>query len=137
MFGGFPDEGPAFDQTSDRIHVGEGFGIATKDDVHVAQIAIDADAFGSGGHEVFGGKTLLFRTVFRVGGNVDDFLRVALVVDHVIAFRDVGAEFADDFGQVLAGRDHAPATNGVEAYGDRFLRQERRRVFRAYVKRMN
>ncbi len=119
--GGFPDEGPAFDEPVDWVDVGEGFRIAAEDNIDVAQVAVDPHTFGGRGHEILGGGPFLFRSVFGICGHVNHLFRVAELVDDIVPLGHVGSQLADDLGQVLAGGDHAPATDGVEANGDRVL----------------
>ena len=56
---GLPDEAAAFGHAVERVRVGEGFGVATKNDSHVAQIAVHTDAVFGRDHEVAGGRALL------------------------------------------------------------------------------
>ena len=122
-----PRRGAALLDAVERIGVGERLGIAAEDDGHVAQIAVDANAILGGDHEVAGRRALLFRTVLRVGADVDDFLGIALVVDQAVALVEQIVEVAEDGAEVLAGGDGAPSADGVEADGDCAFGQQRRR----------
>ena len=64
---------------------------------------------------------------------MDDFLRVAELVDDLVAVVEQIVEVADDRAQVLAGRDRAPSADRMEAHGDRLFRQQRRRVVRLHL----
>ena len=108
--------------------MGERLGIAAEHDVDVAQVAVDANAFGGGNHEVGRRRALLLGSVFRVGADVDDLLGFAELVDDLVAVVEQIVEVADDGAEVLAGRDGAPAADGMEADGDRLVGQQRRRV---------
>src|SRR5207302_9580955 len=70
----------------------------------------------------------LLRPVFRVRTDVDDFLRIAELVDDAIAFVEEIVEVADNRAEVLASRDRAPAANRVEADRNRTFGQQGRRV---------
>ena len=53
---------------------------------------------------------------------------IAEFVDDLVAVVEQVVQVADDGAQVLAGRDRAPAADGVEAHGDRSFGQQRRRL---------
>ena len=71
----------------------------------MAQIAVDADALRRDDEEVGGRRPLLLGAVLRVGADVDDLLRPAVLVDVRVARRQEVVEVADDGAEVLAGGD--------------------------------
>ena len=115
---GLPNERAAGLHAVERVGVGEGLGVATEDGGHMAEVAVDPDALLGGDHEVAGGRALFLRTVLGVGGDVDDFLGIAVLVHDLVAFVEEVVEVADDSAEIFAGSDGAPAANGVEADGD-------------------
>ena len=133
---GFPHQAAALGHPVERIGVRERLGIAAQHHRHVTQIAVDADPLWRGDHEICGRRAFLFRPVFRVRADVDDFLRVAEFVDELVALVEEIVEVADDRAEVLAGRDRAPAADRVEAHRDRVLGQERRCVARLHLVRV-
>ena len=128
LFLGFPDETAALLHAVERIVVGERLRIAAQHDVDVAQVAVHPDALRRGDHEVGGRRAFLFRSVFRIRPDVDDFLGIAEFVDDLVALVEQIVQVADDRAQVLAGRDRAPAADGVEADRDGAFGQQRRRL---------
>ena len=124
-----PDERAAGLHAVERVAVGEGLGIAAQNCGHVAQVAVDPDALLGGDHEVAGGRAFFLRTVLGVGGDVDDFLGIAVLVHDLVAFVKEVVEVANNGAEVFAGGDGAPAAYGVEADGDGGLREQRRAVF--------
>ena len=121
-----PDQAAAFLDAVERIGVGEGLGIAAEDHGHVAQIAVDANAVLGGHHEVAGRRALLFRAVLGIGADVNDFLRIAVVVDQAVALVEQIVQVAEDGAEVLAGGDGAPSADGVEAHRNCAFGQQRR-----------
>ncbi len=122
----FPDEHAAVDHAVERIDVGERLRVATEHDIDVAQVAVHPRALRTGDEKESGGRAFLFRTVLRVGRDVDHLADVAARVAHVALLGDLFADLADDLGEILARRDHAPAADGVQAHGDGSFRQEGR-----------
>ncbi len=55
---------------------------------------------------------------------MDDFLGIAEVVFEAVALVEQIVEVADDGAEVFAGGDCAPAADGVEAHGNRALREQ-------------
>ena len=125
---GLPDETAALRHPVERVAVGKGFRVAAEDDGDVTQVAVHPDPFRRGDHEVGGRRPLLFGPVFRVRADVDDLLGIPEFVDDLVAVVQQIVQVADDRAQVLAGRDRAPAADGVETHGDRPFGQQRRRL---------
>ena len=132
----FPDEGAAFEDSVQRIGMRESFGIAAENYGYVAQIAIHSNALRSGDHEIGSRRALFFRSVFRVGADVDDFLRIAKFVHNFVAIVEQIVQIADNRAKIFSGGDRAPASDGMEAHGDGFIRQQGRRLVRFHFIRM-
>jgi len=49
---------------------------------------------------------------------MDDLLETAELVGPFVALRQILAELADNFAEILPGRDHAPATDRVKPHRD-------------------
>ena len=108
--------------------MGERLRIAAENDIDVTKVAVDPDALRRDDEEIGRRRPLLLGAVLGIGADVDDFLRPTVLVDLCAARRQKVIEVADDRAQVLAGRDSAPAADGVESHGDRPVRKERRRL---------
>ena len=59
---------------------------------------------------------------------MDDLLRIAELVDHLVALVEQVVQVADDRAEVLAGRDGAPAADRMEPHRDVAFGQQRRRI---------
>ena len=119
-----PDQAAALGHSIQRIGVGECLGIAAEHHVHVAQVAVHADSFRRGDHEVRGRRAFLFRAVFRIGADVNDFLGIAKFVHDFVAFVEQIVQVAKDRAKIFSGRDGAPPSDGMEAHGNRALGQQ-------------
>ena len=131
-----PHQAAALGHSVQRIGVREGLGVAAQHDVHVAQVAIHAHALGGGDHEVGSRRAFLFRSVFRIGADVNDFLGIAEFVHDFVAIVEQIVQVADDRAQVFPGGDRAPAADGMEAHGHGALGQQGRRFVRFHFVRM-
>ena len=80
-----PDQAAALGHAVERVGVGERLRIAAEHDVDVTQIAVHPDPFRRRDHEVRGRRALLLGPVLRVRADVDDLLRVAELVDDLVA----------------------------------------------------
>ena len=125
---GFPDQAAAFLDALERVGMREGLRVATQHHVHVVEFAIDLDGVGRDRQIVIGGRAFLFRPVFGIGHNEELFLQPPVLVQFLVALLDEVAEFADNFPQVLARGDHAPAADRVESHRDGAFRQQRRAI---------
>ena len=94
----------------------------------MTQIAVHPDPFRRGHHEVGGRRSLLLGPVLGVRADVDDLLRVAELVDDLVALVEQVIQVPEDRPEVLAGRDGAPAPDGMEPNRHRTLGKERRHV---------
>ena len=111
----------------------KGLGVATKNDIHMPQVTIDPDSFGGNHQEIGRWRALFLRAVFGVGANVDNLAATAIFVFYIFALRDKGADLSNDLGKVLAGCDHSPTADGVQAHGNRLVRQQGRRLLGTHL----
>ena len=111
----------------------KGLGVATKYDIHMPQIAIDPDSFGGDHQEVGRRGTFFLRAVFGVGANVDNLAAATIFVFYIFSLRDEGSDLSNHLGKVLARCDHSPAADGVQAHGNRLVRQQGRCLLGAYL----
>ena len=124
---GFPDEAAAVLDAFQRVRVRERLGVATEHHVHVVELAIHLDDVGRDREIIIRRRAFLLRAVLRIGHDEQFFLQPAVRVMFGVALLDEVAEFTDDFAEVLAGGDHAPAADGMEPHGDGAVGQQRRR----------
>ena len=110
--------------------------IAAEHDGDVAKVAVHANTLRCGNHEVSGRSTFLFRSVFRVRADVDDFLGIAKLVHDFVAIVKQIVEVSEDGAEVFPGGDRAPPADRVEAHGNGTLRQQRRRITGFHFVRM-
>ena len=81
----FPDEATAFTETVEWIRMRKRFWIATQHHIDMSQVAIHTDSFWRRHHEIGGWGTLLLRTIFGIGADMNDFLGITQLVHHLVA----------------------------------------------------
>ena len=110
-----PHQASAFLNAIERIGMRERLGVAAQHRRHVAQIAVHANTVFRRDHEVASRGALLLRSILRIGGDVNHFLRIAFVVDLPVALEKQIVQVAQNRAQILSGRDRAPSADRVEA----------------------
>ena len=123
LFIGFPYECTTFFQTVKRIGMQKNLRIATQHHIHMVQVAIYSDPFRCRHQEVVGGCSLLFRSVFGIRTNVNNFPEIPILVYDIIALGHGVREIAQDLTQVFSSGDHTPSADGMKPDGDGLFRQ--------------